>query len=126
MKRIKKVRPFKLLYNSYLSILFCSTIFKLQYRFPMIFFAGVRRYISEIVGLVSILPTFSKQLFLNECVLCSFSVLTVFVIFWQKEIFKKAARKMLVKLTPSQIFPIVFWSNKTANNQKKTVLYILI
>ena len=46
---------------------------------------------------VSISPTFYKQLFRMK-VICAPSQF-VFVIFWRKEIGKKNARKLLVKLT---------------------------
>jgi len=49
---------------------------------------------------MSILSTFQGQLFPNKSIIRSFSILTVSVrIFFRKEIGKKGARKMSVKLT---------------------------
>jgi hypothetical protein len=58
-------------------------------------------YLVSLSSLVSISPIFYKQLFHTKVLCAAFMCLQFwFVIFWQKDFGAKAARKMLVKLTP--------------------------
>jgi len=73
---------------------------------------------------VSISPTFYDQLFHTKAFSTAFLYLQVgFVIFWQKNIGEKAARKMLVKLTTGQCLEMALTdeTNEKTENKGKII-----